>query len=144
MGESAKLPVVFWIIAGVGLLWNIIGLVMFYIQMTATPDMLASTYTEEQVAYLQNVPFWVDAAFGLAVLAGVLGCIALLMRKSIATTLFMVSLAAIIIQNIYNFVIGDSLDVFGPSAAALPFMVIAIAIVLLTYSRHAKRGGLLD
>ena len=64
--NNNKLPVTFWIIAGIGLVWNIIGLAMYYMSVTATPDAIESMYeTEAQVAYVLNTPTWVDAMFGL-------------------------------------------------------------------------------
>ena len=85
---SSKMGTSFWAIGIAGLLWNILGLVIYYAQMTATHASLADNYSPAQVQYLLNIPTWVSGAHGLAVTAGVLGCIALLLRKAVSKILF--------------------------------------------------------
>jgi hypothetical protein len=142
MDNNKKLPATFWIVAGAGLVWNIIGLAMYYMSVTATPETIESMYeTEAQVAYVLSIPSWVDAMFGLAVTTGVLGAVALLMRKRIATTLFAVSLAAVLTQNLHGFVLTNGMQVMGPSAIGVAVTVIVIGIALLIYAGRATRKG---
>ena len=142
MEAVEKLPTSFWIIAGVGLVWNLIGLASFGMQMVATPEQIAGMYeTEAEVAYISSIPAWANGAYGLAVIAGVLGCIALLMRKGVAKVLFGLSLAGILVQNVYGFVVANGIGVFGVGAIALPIVVIVVGVALLIYAGRAESKG---
>ncbi len=142
MEAVEKLPTSFWAIAGVGLVWNLIGFASFAMQMVATPEQMAQMYpTEAQQAFVNGVPGWATAAYALAVIAGVLACVALLMRKSVAKILFGLSIAGVVVQNGYGFILANGVEVFGPAATALPVLVIVIGVGLLFYTRHAESKG---
>jgi len=72
----------FWLIVVVSLLWNVMGLISFLIQMS--PDML-TTYRESERTIIENRPIWTTSAFAIAVFGGALGCLLLFFRKSLAT-----------------------------------------------------------
>jgi len=145
MDNNNKLPATFWVIAAVGLVWNIIGLAMYYMSVTATPDVIRSMYeTEAQVEYVLSTPAWVDAMFGLAVTTGVLGAVALLMRKRLAITLFAVSIAAVLTQSLHGFVFTNGMSIMGPSAVAVSVTVIVIGVALLSYATSASKKGWID
>jgi len=53
MSEAGtKVPMSFWIVAGIATAWNLIGLMIYYQQMTVTPEVLAQSLSPEQVAFL--------------------------------------------------------------------------------------------
>lgn len=142
MEAVKKLPTSFWVIAGIGLVWNLIGLASFAMQMVATPEQMAEMYpTEAQQAYVNAIPVWATGAYALAVIAGVLGCVALLMRKSVAKILFGLSIAGVIVQNGYGFLVANGIEVFGLAATALPILVIVIGVGLLIYTGRAESKG---
>ncbi len=127
----------FWIIGGAALLWNLVGLMFYYMQVTMTPADLA-VFTEAQQAFLLNAPVWATSAHAIAVNAGILGSLLLLLRKGWAVLLFVVSLAGIVVQDLHAFVLSDGLDVWGSDAIILPAIVAVIAVALVYYSRAAK------
>ncbi|MDJ0758369.1 MAG: hypothetical protein QNJ19_03180 [Woeseiaceae bacterium] len=142
MSESEKVPVSFWVIAGAALVWNLFGLLAYYLRVTATPEMLAEMYTTEaELAFMTSLPAWATGAQGLAVTAGVLGCLLLLVRKKVAKMLFIASLAGVLAQNAYGFILGDGLETFGPGALVLPIVVIVVAIALVIFSAKAAEKG---
>ena len=93
--SSTKPNVWFWIISIVGLIWNGMG-AMNYLAQTTMSDETKAAYTAEQLAIVEATPAWVTAAFALAVWGGVLGCIALLLRKKWAKPVLLVSLFGIL------------------------------------------------
>ena len=99
-------------------------------------DEAKALLTEAEKALYDNVPIWVTAAFAIAVFGGVLASIALLMRKQIAKTLFLVSLIGILVQMIYNFFISGAMDVYGPGEIIMSTMVIVIGVYLYLYSKN--------
>ena len=127
----------FWIIGGAALVWNLIGLLIYYQEVTLSPEALA-TLTDAQQAFLADRPMWATSAYAVAVTTGVLACILLLLRKSLAVIMFAVSLVAIIVQDIHGFVVGNGLEVWGTPALVIAVAVLAIAIALLMYSRAAN------
>lgn len=135
---SGKPPTSFWIIGGVALVWNLIGLMLYYMQVSATPEMLAAVYSEAEYEFLVSIPIWATTAHAIAVTAGVLGCILLLMRNAWAMPVFIVSLIGILVQDTYSFVIANGIEVWGVGVIILPIVVLVIAIGLVFYSRSAK------
>ncbi len=138
---STKASTSFWIIAGGALLWNALGMVIYYQQMTATPLSLAANYSPAEIQYMLSIPAWANGAQGLAVTAGLLGSIALLLRKSFATVLFGLSLAGILAQNVYGFFIGDAMGTFGAAVLPITITVLLIAVGLVYYSMRLKKSG---
>lgn len=127
----------FWIIGGAALVWNLIGLVIYVGQVTTTPEALA-TLTEAQQEFFNTTPTWATAAYAIAVNAGVLGSLFLLLRKSWAIPMFIISLVAIVVQDVDAFVLRDAYSILGVSSLLIPSMVFVIAIALLLYARVAK------
>ncbi|MBT8184721.1 MAG: hypothetical protein KJN76_07760, partial [Eudoraea sp.] len=94
---SVKPPLWFWIVSAVALVWNIMG-VMAYLGSAFITDEMKAEMPAEQLELMENTPAWVTAAFAIAVWAGLLGCIALLLRKKWARPVLLISLIGIIVQ----------------------------------------------
>jgi hypothetical protein len=135
--------IAFWVIGVVALLWNLIGLFLYYTGVSASPEELAAVYTEEQVALIASTPAWATSANALAVTFGVIGALLLLLRKSFAVTAFVISLAAIVVWDIYMFAMTNSLAMFGTQVAIIQGIVLAIAVFLLWYASQQKARGVL-
>lgn len=133
-----KPPASFWIINGILLLWNLMG-VNQYFQQAFRTEAFKAMYTEEQFNMICNAPAWSTGAFALAVFGATLGSIAMLLRKKWAKTLFTISFIAIIIQMYYNFVIIDSIAVYGPGAMAMPVMIVILALFSIGYAKYAEK-----
>lgn len=128
----------FWAISAAALIWNLFGFLVYLMQVTASPDALATAYTDAQVAFIESTPVWATSAFAIAVTTGVLASVLLLLRRSLAVTLFVVSLAAVLLQNIHSFVLNDVVEMFGPTPAYIQTTIIAIGTAMVFYSRRAK------
>lgn len=127
----------FWIIGGAALVWNLIGVVFYYMEVTATPESLASL-TEAQQQFMMGKPVWATSAFAAAVTTGVLGSVLLLLRKALAVLMFGISLVAVLVQNAHAFLLANGLAVWGTGGLVLPAVIIVITVALLLYSRAAK------
>jgi hypothetical protein len=133
----------FWIIGGAALVWNLIGLVFYVAQVTTSPEDFAKL-TEAQQEFFLATPTWATAAFAMAVNAGVLGSLFLLLRKSWAVPIFGISLLAIVAQDVDAYVLRDVYSVMGVSSLIIPSMVFVIGIALLLYARMTKERGWLS
>ena len=136
--NPSKPPVAFWVISVIGLLWNLMGCFQWFTEYNfwknpETRDILP----EAMRGLYDQTPAWTYIIFAIAVIAGTLGCIGLLMRKSWATTLFMISLIAVIIQQVYYLISTDTLERLGPTALIMPLVITLFAGFLLYYSKKS-------
>ena len=140
---GSTLPRSFWIIGILALAWNVLGVVNYLMTVTMSPAALDAIPEAERALY-QNIPVWVTSSFAIAVFGGTLACILLLLRKALASTLFVVSLLAILLQMGHAFFMTQMLAVRGAAGAALPLCIIVVAIFLVWYAGSAKKKGWLN
>lgn len=129
----------FWLIAGVALVWNVMGVVNFFAQMNA--DVLA-TYSETARVIVENTPVWASAAFFIAVFSASIGCILLLLRKSAAYYFFITSLMAMITQMASHLGLLISSNSIRPIEILLYILMpLAVAVFLIFYTKNVQRRG---
>lgn len=126
----------FWLISAIALIWNVLGSVNFFMQMN--PDML-DAYRESERAIIQGRPAWATGAFAVAVILGALGGLLLLLRKSAATNLFIVSLIGVIVTAIHT--LGVDYDFTPVELLVMAAMPAAVAALLIWYSKYAESRG---
>lgn len=144
--ESTSEPgTAFWLIGGLFAVWNLSGLYQYYLASTTTPEQLAAAgYNALQVAHVVNTPAWAHSGYAIAVNAGVLGVVLLLLRKSWAIPMFVISLIGALVQDLDALVLRNALEHFNPWWLAVPITVIVVCIVEIWYSRRAKAKGWLS
>jgi hypothetical protein len=138
---TVKPPAWFWIVSVVALLWNTMG-VIAYLGSAFMTDEIKAELPAEQLTLMENTPAWATAAFAVAVWGGLLGCIALLLRKKWAKTLFVISLAGILVQMSHSFFMTNAAEVYGQvQGMIMPLLIIVIGIVLVLFARMAGKKG---
>jgi hypothetical protein len=126
----------FWAISAVALVWNLMGVINFFMQMN--PDMIAS-YRDSERAIIEGRPAWATGSFVIAVFGGAIGSILLLLRKSAAYYLFIASLVGVVVTMIHT--LGTGID-FGPGEIlGILLMPLVVAAFLIWYSRQAQSKG---
>ena len=83
---TATLPKMFYWVSGAALVWNLLGIAAYIGQVTMSPETLAGLPPEQRALYEQT-PAWVTSAFAIAVNAGAIGCLLLLLRKALANAI---------------------------------------------------------
>ena len=101
--------------------------------MSAPPEAFASL-GPEKAAFIANTPVWANAAYALAVTLAVIASVLLLLRKSWAKPAYVLSLVAILVQDLESFVLRDAVAVFGNMALAAPSLVLIVAVIEIWYS----------
>jgi hypothetical protein len=131
-----------WVIGIAGLLWNAIGALDYVMTQTKNASYMGQ-FTAEQLEYFYGFPAWSVACWAIAVWGGVLGSGLLLMRKRLAEPVFLVSLVAMVLTTIYNFVLSDGVRIMGSGAVAFSAVIFVIAVALYLYARSQARRGVL-
>ena len=129
MNESAKTKPAKWFlpVAGLALVWNLMGVAAYLNQMT----MDLSILPDAQRAIYESIPAWATAAFAIAVFAGVAGSVGLLMKKGWAVPVLVVSFVGIVVQTTHTLLLGNGLEVIGSSILILPLITLAIGLALI-------------
>jgi hypothetical protein len=137
---GARAPGWFRLLAVLGLLWNAFGVYMYLTKVGMFGDPLAGL-DAAHVALAHSVPAWVTGAFAIAVFGGALGCLALLMLKRLSTWLLLISLLAVLCQDLWAFVLRTDGAAESP---VLPLLVNLIALLLVWLAYHADKKGWLS
>lgn len=133
MNTISKHPTLrYWVIAVLALIWNSLGVLAYLGQAYMSDDTLSSLPESTQL-YYSNLPAWVTAAFAIAVFGGLFGAIGLLWRKKWAYFLFVISLVAVVLKQVYDLFIQDYNQITG-EGLILPVLVLAIAVYLVFFS----------
>jgi len=133
-----KPPAWFWIVSVLALLWNLMG-VYAYLMDAYMKDEMATSLSEAQKGIFENQPAWITGAYAIAVFAGALGCIALLMRKKWAKPLFWLSIIAVVSRTVYYFFMTNATEVFDMvQGTIMPIVIIIVAGLLIMISKIAS------
>ena len=116
---------------------------MWYLQVNMSAEQLAAM-TEAQRQVYEATPGWLNIAFAVAVFAGVLGALSMLLKKKWAATMFLLSLIALLVQMIGAYVVTPAWSAYGPVGLVMPAVLLAIALFLLWYANKAQARGWLS
>lgn len=123
------------------LLWMSLGLSMLVLDLLTTPEQ-AAALPEAQRMLREERPMWLMLVFGVATGVGLLGAMALLMRKSAAVMLLTVSLAAVTLQFGYTLVGMRAIERVGAAhALGVPGFIFAMGALSLWVSIKARNEG---
>ncbi len=73
-------PSWFKVVVILAILWNLMGIINFYFQITITPEQI-SKLPEAEESLINSTPFWTYIAFAMGVFGGIIGSIGLLRQK---------------------------------------------------------------
>lgn len=121
------------------LLWNLMGIGAFISQFTMSAADI-DKLPQIQKDLWAGMPGWAWTAYAIAVCAGTIGAIGVLMRKYWATLLFALSLIAVLVQFSYPFLIAKGAQT-GIDMLAFPIFIVLMAVVQWQLSRHWQRKG---
>lgn len=137
-----KPPMWFVVVAVLALLWNLLGCLAIGMDMSLSPADIARLPADQQALHAR--PVWGIAGSVLAVLAGALGSLGLLLKKRWAAPALIVSLIGIVAQDIDLFVRGDAYKLAGPVVAGMQGFVLVVGIALVWLAHKARARGWLS
>ena len=144
---SARTPAHLWIVGIISLLWNSIGAVDYAMSRsrnTAYLETMMPGASDAFLAYMDAMPIWVSAGWGLGVWGAFIGSVLLLLRSRWAVLSFGLSLAGAVISLGYQLISGPAPGMPDSSMAAMmPYIIIGIAAALFYYAWRQRANGVL-
>lgn len=139
----SKAPKWFLPVVIVALLWNLMGCAAYLSDAMLSAADVAKMSEAEKLMY-DTRPAWSIAGTAVGVWLGALGCVALILRKSWAVPLLLLSLLGVIVQDVWLFVLAPKTDLVNGAVYGLQAMVLLISIGLASLARSAKASGWLS
>jgi len=138
--DAGRVPGWYWAVAVVALLWEAMGCYAYVTQVSMDSAALAQLPARQREIWAA-MPAWATGAYAVAVWVGLLGAIALLLRRRWARLAFAASLLGVIVQFGWTFLATPILSDMGASAAAFPAFIFLVAALLLWFSGVATKRG---
>ncbi|MDJ0655568.1 MAG: hypothetical protein QNJ40_15500 [Xanthomonadales bacterium] len=132
-----EVPKWFWIVAGVAVVWNLMGVAAYFSDVSMTREAVAAL-PQAQQELRAATPRWVTGFYAIAVFGGLAAAVVLCLKRRLAIPLFVVSLVAVVVQMGYVFVGINAVDILGPSAMTFPAIIILLGAFQLWFSMHAR------
>ena len=143
MTEAGSRVPAWFTVAGVLLiLWGLMGCASLYGHFVMGPDIHQNPTAYDRELYA-SLPMWYGIVYIVAVLSGLFGAIALLMRRKLAVVLSAVSVVAVIIQFGWMFLATDIIGAKGLWVVYFPLLILAVQLFQLWFANRAASKGLL-
>ena len=133
---TARAPAWLRLVGGLGLLWNLFGAYQYLMTVGAVPGRVE--------AAAGAMPAWVTGAFAIAVFAGALGCLGLMMLKRWSKLLLLVSLLAVVAMDVWIFLLSGLSASMRRPEMGITLAVPVVAIILVWLAHSADRNGWLS
>lgn len=134
-----------WLIGIVSLIWNGGGAYDYLMTQLGIEPYL-NMLNEAQLAFLEAVPAWFDAAWAIGVWGSVLGALLLLSRSRLASVAYGLSALGMVVAFLYSMFIASpsALEVNGPMGLAFSGVVFVLILLQMLYARAMTRRGVLS
>lgn len=143
MDGSARTPVHLWVVSVLSAVWNGFGALDYTMTQTRNAGWMAQL-TPDQVAWLDGAPMIAHGSWALGVWGALAGSLLLLARSRHALAAFVVSLAGLAVNTIYQLSAPmPSGHMDGGAMLAFHGLIWAVAIALLFYALWMRRRGVL-
>jgi hypothetical protein len=135
-----KPPGWYTVAALVLLLWNLVGAWACIQQFRLGAEAMGPATAYDRALYA-SMPGWYNWCFALAEVTGIAGAVALLLRRTMARPLFVVSLVAVVVQFGYLFTTSDMVAVKGVWTTYFPAFIAFVGAFQVWLSDRAVRRG---
>lgn len=136
-------PLWFRVVAVLALLWNLVGLFMFWQEMTLTPEAVAALPPAQQQVHAA-MPQIAHVFFGIAVAAGVIGSVGLVLAKRWSVPLLLLSFLGIVAQMGTAFATTPVWPLMGMAGVLPPLFLILVCLLVWLFARMSARRGWLS
>ena len=141
--QPVKAPWHLWLVGIFSLLWSSMGALDYVMTQSGNEDYM-SRFTAEQLEYFYSFPSWIIALWACAVWGGVAGGILLLLRKKIASWVFLFSLLCMLLTTIRNYGFAGGLEVAGDTfSLVFTAVIFLLSLAFFLYARMMQGRGVL-
>jgi hypothetical protein len=135
----APQPIAPWYTAAAAcaLLFMVIGCALFLLDVGAS----RATMALDQQAVHAARPLWILIANAVAVFAGALGALLLVLRRKLAEPVLLVSLAAVILWLAGLLLTPDLRDLLSTNDIAVALSVTLVTWTIFWFGRHSRQRG---
>ncbi|MDQ3287844.1 MAG: hypothetical protein M3Q42_06210 [Pseudomonadota bacterium] len=135
-------PTRLWIVGGLALAWNLIGVAAFAMQLGMPEEALQAMPAERQALH-RATPAWLYVFYGVATIGGALGSVGLLLRRRWAAPIFLVALIALTLQVVAGYATTPAWSVTGVAGLGFPLLLLVVATALWRFARAMAACGVL-
>ena len=137
MPTQPTAPAWYWLVAVGALLFEGAGAYLFANSLTLDP----ATLPLDQRAVFDATPQWMTIAWAVAIGAGLVGAIGLLLRRRFAEPLLLVSLLALAAQLAGLFLVRQLRELTPEDHLVVPIVILLFAYAFWQTSKLARRKG---
>lgn len=127
-------------VAVVALIWNLLGCAAYLADVMISTEDLSGMSPAEQALVMAR-PSWSVAATAIAVWFGALGSVGLILRRKWAIWPLVASLAGIVVQDLWLFVLSGAASLAGAVVFVTQGLVLAVGVALVLLARRATAWG---
>ena len=134
---NSKVPAWYWLAAVAALLFEGTGALLFANSLTLVP----ATLPLDQRAIFEATPQWMTIAWAVAIGAGLIGAIGLLLRRRFAEPAQLISLLAVAVQFSGLFLVEQLRELTPEDHLIVPVVILLLSYGIWQLARLAKRRG---
>lgn len=134
---TQPVPKAFWFGAIAVLLFMIVGVLGYLVTVTTSLDQMPA----DQQAKMAAMPTWQVAAYAIAVWSGLLGGIALLLRRRWAVPLLLISLIGAVGTFLPFAVVPAVRELAARGDLIAAMIVIGLCVASYAFARHSQQKG---
>lgn len=135
--RSPTAPAWYWIVAVGALLFEAAGAYLYANSLMLDP----ATLPLDQRAVYDATPQWMNVAWAVAIGAGLLGAVALLLRSRFAQPLLLISLVAVAAQFSGIFLVRQLRELTPEDHLTVPVVILLVAYGIWQTSKLAQKRG---
>jgi len=142
--KGGKVPISFWIVAGISLLWNLFGGVDYIMTRTRNIEYLKNAGDPAVLlSWIDSFPIWAQVLWPVGVWGSVLGSVLLLLRSRHAATAFLVSLLGAIGSFSYQFMSDTPAALDTTANKVMPIVILVVIVAFWWFSKRAIAKAIL-
>ena len=140
--NSGGVPLSLWIGGGLAVVWNLIGVAAFAMQLAMPAEALQAMPLEQRAIY-EATPGWIYLFYGVATIGGVLASLGLLLRRRWAVPVYLIALIALVLQVVASYAVTPAWTTSGATGLGFPVFLVVVATGLWWFARRMATRGVL-